>query len=161
MKTLQKGFTLIELMIVIAIIGILVGVGIPAWQASVRAANEAAAVKHLSEIANAQATYYNTKNRTGYGTFDQLVSGAYLKDNFTGDSPVVDGYVFTMKVTPRAANQPPQWGVNANPEQPTGITATGSQFFYFGSDVSTIRTNPQKPATPDDPPIGGGGAQTK
>ena len=152
----QRGFSLVELMIVISIIGILVAIGIPAWQASVRSANEAAALSHLQRIATQQITYYNTKNRAGYGTFDQLVDGGYLDARFKGDTPVVDGYVFTLTITPKSTSQPPAFGVNANPQKPTGLTATGSQFFYIGSDSGTPRANGEKPATAEDAPVGGG-----
>src|SRR5438270_9770753 len=149
----RNGFSLVELMIVISIIGILVAIGIPAWQGAVRSANEAATIKHLSEIQTAQVTFYNTQNRTGYGTFDQLSTGGFLKEAFKGDSPVVDGYVYSMTLTPRGTNQPPAFGINANPEKATGVTATGSQYFYFGSDTSTPRYNKERQATADDPPL--------
>lgn len=151
----QSGFSLVELMIVISIIGILVAIGIPAWQSAVRSTNEAAAISHLQRIATAQVTYYNTKNRSGYGTFDQLSSGGYLDDKFKGDTPVVDGYIFKATIVPKSTNQPPTWAINADPQKPTGLTATGSQFFYLGSDAGSVRTNPERPATAEDPPVGG------
>ncbi len=152
----ERGFSLIELMIVIAIIGILVGVGIPAWQASVRSANEASAIRTLKTIATVQVTYFNSKNRSGYGTFDQLVQGGLLDKRFSGDTPVVDGYIYRMTVTPKSGTNPPAYGVNADPQKPTGLTATGNQYFYAGSDTSAVHTNPEKPATADDAVVGSG-----
>jgi len=122
----------------------------------VRSTNEAAAITHLQRISTAQVTYFNTKNRSGYGTFDQLSSGGYLDKRFAGDAPLVDGYIFRLALTAKSGNQPPGYAVNADPQKPTGLTATGSRFFYIGSDVGTPTSNSEKPATPEDPTVGGG-----
>lgn len=148
-----RGFSLIELMIVIAIIGILVGVGIPAYQAVTRSANEAAAIKTLQTLNTDQRIYYS-RTRTSYGTFDQLISDAGLDKRFAGDAPVVDGYVFTMKVTPKSPNQPAFYSINADPQKPDGLGATGHNHFYMDANSSTVHVNGQQPATPDDEPVG-------
>ena len=53
----ERGFNLIELMIVIAIIGLLIGVGSIAWQAVIRSGNETAAEQTISRIRTLQAQY--------------------------------------------------------------------------------------------------------
>ena len=69
----EFGFTLIELMIVIAIIGILIGAAVYGWKAATRAGNEAATLQNLKTIAAVEIQYYNTHSRS-FGTFDQWKS---------------------------------------------------------------------------------------
>ena len=83
-KTSQRGFSLIELMIVIAIIGILIAVGVTGWKAAVKAANEAAAIKSLRTIAEQQMLYYNSHQRTTFGTFDEMRKENLLDSRFDG-----------------------------------------------------------------------------
>ena len=73
----ESGFTLIELMIVIAIIGILIGAAVYGWKAAQRAGNEAATMQNLKTIAAVQIQYYNTHSRS-FGTFDQMVKEQML-----------------------------------------------------------------------------------
>jgi type IV pilus assembly protein PilA len=61
----QKGFSLVELLVVVIIIAIIAAIAIPSLLASRRAANEASAISSLRTIHSAQATYFGT---TGLNT---------------------------------------------------------------------------------------------
>lgn len=151
----QRGFSLIELMIVIAIIGILIAVGVTGFKAAMRAANEAAAVKTLRVIAEQQMLYYNSHQRSTFGTFDEMLKENFLDTRFAGTTPVLDGYVFTMKVIPKSTAQQPGYSINTDPQVSEGVSATGRNHFYVDSDTNTIHVNATQPATATDPPIGG------
>lgn len=148
----QRGFNLIELMIVIAIIGLLIGVGSIAWGAMIRAGNENAAAQTLDRIRTFQVQYAS-RNRGKFATFDQLVQSAGLDEKFTGDRPVVNGYVFTMTLEEPSSARPASYKVNADPQVPTGITATGTRFFYTDSSIGSIKANDTQPAKAEDPSI--------
>jgi len=153
-KSHQRGFTLIELMIVIAIIGILIAVGVTGWKAAVRAANEAAAVKTLRTIAEQQMLYYNSHQRTTFGTFDEMLKENLLDTRFAGTTPVVDGYLYTMKVIPKSTTQQAGYTINSDPQVTEGVGATGKNHFYLDANTNTIHVNASQPASATDPPIG-------
>ena len=149
----QDGFNLIELMIVIAIIGLLIGVGAIAWGAMIRSGNETAATQTLDRIRTYQAQYAS-RNRGKFGKFEDLVRVSGLDDKFAGERPVVNGYIYTLTIEDASDSRPAFYSVNADPQVAEGVTATGTRHFYTDSSLGTIKaTDENRPAKADDPSI--------
>ncbi len=93
-----KGFTLIELMIVIAIIGILAAVGYPSYQDSVRKANRADAISALlAEAGRMEEFYMNNDTYTA-----AAVANAVSPEGLYNMSVTVPagGFSYTLTATP-------------------------------------------------------------
>lgn len=150
----QRGFNLIELMIVIAIIALLIGIGVPAWGAMVRAGNETSGVQSISTIRTLQGQYASKHQGKFAPNFDELIKSVQLDDKFKGESPVVNGYIFKMTVQESSGTQPSFYSVTADPQVSEGVTSTGTRHFYFDSTLGTIKsTEENRPAKADDPSI--------
>jgi Tfp pilus assembly protein PilE len=138
-----------ELLIVIAIIGILVGVLIPTYHSSVRKANEAAAVATLNAIRVAEAKYV-IDHKGQYGTFPQLFEQGYIDKRFNYEKPRDRGYVFMITLVAKSQDKVATFSVNANPEQPDGITATGRNFYYMDPESGICFSNTGPATAADD-----------
>ena len=104
MKTLQKGFTLIELMIVVAIIGILAAVAIPAYQDYIARAQVSEAVNLLASGKTGMAEYFADKATWPTNASEVMGSttGKYTGTIAILSSATTGGGLMTLQATMKA-----------------------------------------------------------
>jgi prepilin-type N-terminal cleavage/methylation domain-containing protein len=133
MRNKQKGFSLIELLIVVAIILIIAAIAIPNLIRSKMAANEASAVASLRTYNTAIVAYsttYNTDPLTDFSTLGPSTTpsstAADLVDSLLGvKAPTKSGYDFTY--SPGATKAPnTQYNIIAVPSS----SSSGQRYFY-------------------------------
>ena len=141
MNRRKKGFTLIELMIVVAIIAIIAAIAIPNLLRSRMAANEAAAIGALRTLSSSQENYRNNSGTNLYGTLAQL-SGAtppYI-DSALG-AGISRGYTVAIVGTPDA-------NTYVATAVPNSVGTTGNRgFFIDQSGVIRFTTDGSAPTT--------------
>ena len=96
MKLGKKGFTLVEIMIVVAIIALLAAIAIPNLLRARHNANESAAIATLRTISTAEESFRAAQNPNTYGTLVQLGALPLPYIDTTLATGTKQGYIFTI-----------------------------------------------------------------
>jgi type IV pilus assembly protein PilE len=106
-KTAVSGFTLIELMIAVAIVAIIAGIAFPSYMESVRKSNRADAKSELSDVAQRLQrcfTAYSSYNNAACGVAAAVTDPNTItsREGFYEISGVIDAATYTLTATPIA-----------------------------------------------------------
>lgn len=115
-KEKAKGFTLMELLVVLAIIGILVAIAVPSYDAYLRRGSRAAAQSFMMEVSNKQAQYLLDARNYAVGataiadlsmTVPTEVTPFYdvVIENGAGATTVTQPPTFRVRATPKAGTR--------------------------------------------------------
>ncbi len=140
MNERQKGFTLIELMIVVAIIAIIAAIAIPSLMNARKSGNQASAVASLKAIISVNQMY-RTRFQTYAPRLVHLIDAGYIDEGFS--DAIKSGYEFFYNGTGEA------WVCLVNPR----VAGRTGDLYYFSDAQGVIRFSPTPVAGAGSPPI--------
>ncbi|HJY87346.1 MAG TPA: prepilin-type N-terminal cleavage/methylation domain-containing protein [Candidatus Acidoferrales bacterium] len=156
----HPGFSLVELLIAIAVILIIAAIAIPNFMRSKMRANEVAAVQNARDVTTAEVVYSTTYGigfSSSLAKLGPAAGGSILAD--ANNAALIDevlatatksGYTFSYVATDVDGDgRMDVFTLNADPLSP-GITG---QRYFFTDQTIVIHFSTTAPATANDPPI--------
>lgn len=144
----EQGFSLIELLIVLVVIGVIAALAIPGLQRARQYAQSGSAVQSLRTITTAETLYERTHKV--YAALTDLAPEGTIDANLGVGSK--SGYDFTISLVPDAADvlagKSKTFKANANP-QANPATST----YYYADETAVIRFSVGVAADGTSPPI--------
>lgn len=136
----EHGFSLVELLIVVAIIAIIAAIAVPSLLTARMASNEASAIQGCRTIGSAQLAFAATQNQQ-YTDITTLASGQFLDSRFA-TAGYINGYSYASGDVPGTTADganPTSFGFIATPNSGLGRFSYGvapDQVVRFGGAVS-------------------------
>jgi type IV pilus assembly protein PilA len=143
----QRGFSLIELLIVVAIIGIIAAIAITNLLKSQQAARETAALREVQALGTAQLQYSVTKGRGKFANLATLGTEALVDSVMATGTK--GGYIFATE--PISSGTVAMYDTTAKPSA-TGTFGIGNRSFYSNESNTVFDADGGEPptATPQD-----------
>ena len=155
MEKTQKGFSLIELLIVVAIILVIAAIAIPSLLHAKMSGNEASAVGSLHAIVSANQTYFSTYGQ-GYPATLSALGPAAVASSTAADlldsqltSGTKSGYTFVYSAAAPVGGIINSFSITADPT----MRGTSGQSSYYTDQTFVIRSNTATTASAGDSPI--------
>jgi prepilin-type N-terminal cleavage/methylation domain-containing protein len=144
----NRGFSLLELLIVVAIILIIATIAVPSLLRSRQASNESAAVGDMRAINSAEVTY-SSSNAQNFSSLANLATAGLIDSRFSGATPVLhgqkyvaDGATITDPTTGTAVGGalPTAYGIQTN------ISGMSARYDYESGTDAVVRYNANFPS---------------
>lgn len=137
---IQRGFTLIELMIVVAIIGVLASIAYPSYQGYVERTNRADMIAEMQQIASRIESSKINYKRYDRVPLSSVLSGTIAANGST-NFPTTGSALYTVTVTPNNTTTltSKDWLIRATPIPGTRMATDGN--LILNSDGRKCRNN--------------------
>jgi prepilin-type N-terminal cleavage/methylation domain-containing protein len=127
----EQGFSLIELLIVVAIIAVIAAIAVPSLLQARMAANESSAIQGCRTVGSAEVAYAAVNNQT-YATLATLQGGNFVDTRFTAANGF-NGYTYADFAVNGTAGAPTGFGIEATP-----VTGGSTGRYLYGINEDEI-----------------------